>query len=243
MSDHRRRPPLPPATSSATGSTAVPVISRSYVSKHKASPREDSISSACLTHWVSVDVSASVQLITKLRARDDYFGARVSPLLLVARSGIEAFKRQPLSGTGDAVDLGVAIETSRGLAVSQIEHAQSLTLRQLTAALADAIRTARTDDAPLAHSPGSLTVSNVGPFGVDGCAPVIAGDESVLLCVGAITRRPWVLQVDGEERLAIRDVCTLSLSFDQRFIDGERSGRFLADAAAGLNDPSRLDLS
>lgn len=230
---------MPPAPHPASPQVGVP-----YASKHKATPTEDAISSASLTQWISVDVTATARVVKELRGRDDYLGARVSPLLLVARAGIEAFKRQPLTVLVDGgVDLGVATVTGRGLTVSKVEHAQSLSLRQLAAALAEVADRGRAGETLPAHAPGSLTVTNVGPFGVDGCAPVVAGDDSVLLCMGAITRKAWVVEVDGEERLAIRDVCELSLSFDQRFIDSERAANFLTDVAAALNDPSRLDLS
>ena len=117
-------------------------------------------------------------------------------------------------------------------------------MRQLTAALADLIGTARQGRTPPEdNAGGSFTITNVGPFGVDGGTPIINPGESAILCFGAISRKPWVLNVDGEERLAIRDICTLSLSFDHRHIDGEAGSRFLADVAGLMQDPSRLDLA
>lgn len=206
-----------------------------------------------VTEWLSVDVTETVALVGRLRQRQDFFGARVSPLLILSRACIEAIGRTPIINSTwdegdvvfkDAVNLGIATATPRGLTVPNIKHAQSLSLRQLTAALADLIETAREGKTPPADNlGGSFTITNVGPFGIDGGTPIINPGESAILCFGAIGRQPWVVNVEGEERLAIRDVCTLSLSFDHRHIDGESGSRFLADVAASMRDPGRLDLS
>ncbi|MGN6162056.1 MAG: dihydrolipoamide acetyltransferase family protein [Marmoricola sp.] len=207
-----------------------------------------------VTEWLTVDVSETVALTARLRERPDFAGARVSTLLILAKACIEAIGRTPIINSTwdekaaevvfkDGVNLGIAAATPRGLIVPNIKHAQSLTVRQLAAELKDLVDTAREGKTPPADSlGGSFTITNVGPFGVDGGTPIINPGESAILCFGAITRRPWVVTVDGEERLAIRDVCTLSLSFDHRHIDGEAGSRFLADVAGSMQDPSRLDL-
>ena len=69
---------------------------------------------------------------------------------------------------------------------------------------------------------GTFTITNVGPFGMEGGTPIINPGESAILCFGAVSKRPWVVSADGEDRLAVRDVCTLALSFDHRHIDGEK---------------------
>ena len=206
-----------------------------------------------VTEWLTVDVTETVALVSRLRERHDFIGACVSPLLVLARACIEAIGRTPIINSTwdqgdvvfkDAVNLGIATATPRGLTVPNIKHAQSLSLRQLTAALADLIETAREGKTPPADNlGGSFTITNVGPFGIDGGTPIINPGESAILCFGTISRQPWVVNVDGEERLAIRDVCTLSLSFDHRHIDGESGSRFLADVAASMRDPGRLDLT
>lgn len=206
-----------------------------------------------VTEWLTIDVSETIALVARLRERTDFIGARVSPLLVLARACIEAIGRVPIINSTwdqgdvvfkDAVNLGIATATPRGLTVPNIKHAQSLSLRQLTAALADLIETAREGKTPPADNlGGSFTITNVGPFGIDGGTPIINPGESAILCFGTISRQPWVVNVDGEERLAIRDVCTLSLSFDHRHIDGEAGSRFLSDVAASMRDPSRLDLT
>jgi len=209
---------------------------------------------SAFTAPVTVDVSASVALANRLRDSADYYGARVSTLLILAKACMEAIGRTPIINSTwdqgasevvfkDSINLGIAAATPRGLIVPNIKHAQSLTLRQLAAELKDLVEVARDGKTPPADTMGgSFTITNVGPFGIDGGTPIINPGESAILCFGAISRQPWVVNVDGEERLAIRDVCTLSLSFDHRHIDGEAGSRFLADVAKSMNDPSGLDL-
>jgi pyruvate dehydrogenase E2 component (dihydrolipoamide acetyltransferase) len=208
-----------------------------------------------VTEWVTVDVSESVALADRLKQRADFSGARVSTLLILAKACIEAIGRTPIINSTwdqaasevvfkDSINLGIAAATPRGLIVPNVKHAQSLTVRQLAAELKDLISTARDGKTPPADTMGgSFTITNVGPFGVDGGTPIINPGESAILCFGAISRQPWVVNVGGEERLAIRDVCTLSLSFDHRHIDGEAGSKFLADVASSMRDPSRLDLA
>jgi 2-oxoisovalerate dehydrogenase E2 component (dihydrolipoyl transacylase) len=83
-------------------------------------------------------------------------------------------------------------------------------------------------------SGGTFTITNVGVFGIDGGTPILNPGESGILAVGAIGRRPWVV----DDQVVARDVATLSLSFDHRIIDGEQGSRFLADVASILEDPA-----
>ena len=88
-------------------------------------------------------------------------------------------------------------------------------------------------------SGGTFTITNVGVFGVDAGTPIINPGESAILAFGATARRPWVVtDASGQESLEIRDVCTLSLSFDHRHVDGASGSQFLADVAAIMEDPA-----
>ena len=89
---------------------------------------------------------------------------------------------------------------------------------------------------------GTITITNVGVFGVDNGTPILNPGESAILCFGAVRPTPWV--VDGEIR--VRQVTQLSLSFDHRIVDGQLGSQFLADVARVLSDPdggARLELS
>ena len=89
-------------------------------------------------------------------------------------------------------------------------------------------------------SGGTITITNVGVFGVDTGTPIINPGESAILAFGAIRRQPWVVeQADGTETIEPRWVTQLALSFDHRLIDGELGSKFIADVGAILADPAR----
>ena len=80
---------------------------------------------------------------------------------------------------------------------------------------------------------GTITITNVGVFGVDTGTPILNPGESAILAFGAVRAMPWV--VDGQ--IVVRQVTQLALSFDHRIVDGELGSEFLADLAAVLADP------
>ena len=132
------------------------------------------------------------------------------------------------------MNLGIAVATPRGLMVPNIRHAQALPLGALTEAIGQLASTAR-DGAttPASLSGGTITISNVGVFGVDAGTPILNPGEAAILAVGAVRRMPW----EHRGELALRDVMTLSLSFDHRLVDGEQGARFLSDIGAVLTEP------
>jgi pyruvate dehydrogenase E2 component (dihydrolipoamide acetyltransferase) len=135
------------------------------------------------------------------------------------------------------VNLGIAAATPRGLIVPNIKDAGSLTMPQLAAALAALIGTARDGKtAPADMQRGTITITNVGVFGVDGGTPILNPGESAILCFGAVREQPWV----HEGTIAIRKVTQLALSFDHRIVDGQLGSEFLADVAGMLADPWQL---
>ncbi len=159
-----------------------------------------------------------------------------------------AARRAPLINAGldesageivihERLNLGFAVATPRGLIVPNIKDAGSLALPQLAGALNALISTAREGHTrPADLSGGTLSITNVGVFGVDGGTPILNPGESAIVCLGTIAKRPWV----HEGQLAIRDVVTLSMSFDHRIIDGRLASQFLADVGAMVTDPRLL---
>jgi len=198
-----------------------------------------------VTEWVSVDVTRTMKLVERLRADREFTGVKVSPLLVVAKALLLAVRRNPqVNATWDAaageivvkhyVNLGIAAATPRGLVVPNIKDAGRMSLAELAGALADLTATAREGKAsPADMSGGTITITNVGVFGVDTGTPILNPGEAGILAVGAIKQAPWV--VNGA--LAVRTVCQLALSFDHRLVDGEQGSRFLADVAAVVEDP------
>lgn len=199
-----------------------------------------------VTEWVTIDATATVELVARLKERREFAGLKVSPLLVVARACILALRRTPLvNSTWDEaaqevvvkhyVNLGIAAATPRGLVVPNVKDAHALSLADLARALEALTATARegrTQPADLAG--GSFTITNVGVFGVDGGTPIINPGESAILCLGAIKPQPWV----WGDQVVPRQVMTLSLSFDHRHVDGATGSQFLADVAGIISDPA-----
>lgn len=200
-----------------------------------------------VTEWVTVDVTATMQLVERLKARRELKDVRVSPLLVLSRAVLLAMKRTPeINSYWDEeaqevvhkhyVNLGIAAATPRGLVVPNVKDADSMSMVELAGALGELTATARDGKTqPAEMAGGTFTITNVGVFGVDAGTPIINPGESAILCFGAINKRPWV---SDEGEIVVRDVTTLALSFDHRHIDGEKGSRFLADVAGILADPA-----
>lgn len=208
---------------------------------------QSAFTSPHVTEWITVDVTAAMQLVARLKKRPEFRDTRVSPLLVLARAVILAMKRTPeINSFWDEaaqevvykhyVNLGIAAATPRGLVVPNVKDADTLSMTELAAALGELTATARDGKTqPAEMAGGTFTITNVGVFGVDAGTPIINPGESAILCFGAINKRPWVDEETGE--IVVRDVTTLALSFDHRHIDGEKGSRFLADVAGMLSDP------
>jgi 2-oxoisovalerate dehydrogenase E2 component (dihydrolipoyl transacylase) len=200
--------------------------------------------------WLDCDVSATMQLVERLKARREFTDLRVSPLLIIAKAVCLALKRSPeLNSYWDepaqhivlksSINLGIAAATPRGLVVPNIKGADSLSLAELATALSEVVTTAREGKTqPAEMAGGTFTITNIGIFGVDAGTPILNPGESGILCFGRITRRPWVVGDGSEERIEPRWVTTLSVSFDHRLADGAQGSTFLADVAAILADPA-----
>jgi pyruvate dehydrogenase E2 component (dihydrolipoamide acetyltransferase) len=183
-------------------------------------------------------------------ARRDFAGVKVSPLLFVARAVILAAERTPeINASWDEaageivlkhyVNLGIAAATDRGLVVPNIKDADGLSLRDLADAitgLTDTARAGRTSPADMLG--GTITITNVGVFGIDTGTPILNPGETGIVAFGAIRRMPWVVaETDGTESIEPRWVTQLAVSFDHRVVDGQQGSQFLSDLAGMLADP------
>ncbi len=201
-----------------------------------------------VTEFVTVDVTRTMKLVEELKQDKEMQGLRVNPLLLVAKALLVAIKRNPeINASWDEanqeivqkhyVNLGIAAATPRGLIVPNIKDAHDKTLPQLAAALGELVSTAREGKtSPAAMQGGTVTITNVGVFGVDTGTPILNPGESAILAIGAIKLQPWV----HKGKVKPRQVTTLALSFDHRLVDGELGSKVLADLAAILEQPKRL---
>ena len=200
------------------------------------------------TVFLTVDVTASMNLLEKLRSRREYDGVRLTPLVLAAKAVCLALRRHPeLNARWDEaareivryryVNLGIAAATPRGLMVPNIKDAQDLGLRELALAISDLAGTAREGRTPpAALTGGTVSISNVGVFGVDAGTPILNPGEAAILALGAVRRQPW----EHEDGIALRQVTTLSLSFDHRLVDGAEGAAFLRDIGDVLAEPAMV---
>ncbi|MEU8141240.1 dihydrolipoamide acetyltransferase family protein [Nonomuraea sp. NPDC048901] len=201
-----------------------------------------------VTEFLQLDVTETMEAVRRLRTIPDFAEVKVSPLLLVAKAVLTAARRHPMinSSWDEAaqeivvkhyVNLGIAAATPRGLVVPNIKSAHGLSLPELAAELGRLTETARAGRTqPAEMAGGTITITNVGVFGVDTGTPILNPGEAAILAFGQIRDMPWV--VDGE--LAVRKVTTLALSFDHRIVDGELGSLFLRDVGAMLEDPLRM---
>jgi pyruvate dehydrogenase E2 component (dihydrolipoamide acetyltransferase) len=239
--------PAAPAPAAARGERETREPIKGVRKMMAAAMSQSAFTSPHVTEWITVDVTAAMQLVARLKKRPELRDTKVSPLLVLARAVMLAMKRTPeINSYWDEaaqevvykhyVNLGIAAATPRGLVVPNIKDADALSMTELAAALGELTATAREGRTqPAEMAGGTFTITNVGVFGVDAGTPIINPGESAILCFGAINKRPWVDEETGE--IVVRDVTTLALSFDHRHIDGEKGSRFLADVAGMLQDP------
>jgi len=197
------------------------------------------------TVFLDVDVTRSMRLVEKLRQTPEFADRRLNLLTIVARAVTLALAGHPtLNARWDAaaneivefasVNLGIAAATPRGLMVPNLTGTERLRLPELADALSALVTTAKAGrTSPADLSGGTFSISNVGVFGVDAGTPILNPGESGILAIGAVRRRPW----EHRGKLKLRDVMTLSLSFDHRVVDGEQGSRFLAEVGAMLEEP------
>lgn len=143
-----------------------------------------------------------------------------------------------------AVDIGIAVaigpDGSEGLLVPVLRDCARRPVGELASDLLGLVARAQTRRLPLADQDGgTFTITNLGMFGVDGFTPLVLPGQTAVLGIGRITDRVVVRGGEG----VVRKVCTLSLSFDHRVVDGAPAGAFLARLAEILeseSDPSEL---
>lgn len=238
--------PAPVASSDGVRETRIPVKG---VRKATAAAMVGSAFTAPhVTEFVTVDVTRTMKLVEELKQDKELAGLRVNPLLLIAKALLVAIRRHPdINASWDEaaqeivvkhyVNLGIAAATPRGLIVPNIKDAHAKTLPQLAESLGELVSTAKEGrTSPAAMQGGTVTITNVGVFGIDTGTPILNPGESAILAVGSIKLQPWV----HKGKVKARQVTTLALSFDHRLVDGELGSKVLADVAAVLEQPKRL---
>jgi len=234
------------ATGAPAGEERIPVRG---VRKHTAAAMVASAFTAPhVTEFLQVDVTETMAATRRARELPEFAGVKVSPLLFVAKALLIAAGRHPMinSSWDEAaqeivvkrpVNLGIAVAAERGLIVPNVKGADGLPLAGLAQAIDELAATARAGQAtPADLAGGTITITNVGVFGVDTGTPILMPGEAAILAFGMVRDMPWV--VAGE--LAVRKVTTLALSFDHRIVDGELGSAVLRDVGSMLEDPVRM---
>lgn len=232
-----------PAAGERPAETRIPIRG---VRKHTAAAMVRSAFTAPhVTEFLTVDVTATMELLRGLREDRAFAGHRITPLAVVAKAVCLAAARTPeVNARWDeeaqeivqfaGVNLGIAAATDRGLVVPVIPGAERMTLVELAdaiGALAETARAGRTSPAEL--SGGTMSITNIGVFGIDAGTPILNPGEAAILATGQVRRLPW----EHRGEIALREVMTLSLSFDHRLVDGEQGSRFLGDVGRLLREP------
>lgn len=193
--------------------------------------------------WTSVDVSAGLARLASLR--ETAGEVRLSPLALVASALVDAVRAQPLlhgtwheTQTGavivlpERIGLGIAADTGRGLVVPVVHEPPVDDVVALAMRIQQVVGLARSGAArPADLTGGTITLTNVGVFDVDGGLPILTPGQSAILAMGSVRQRPWV--VDGQ--VLVRPVVQLTLVFDHRVLDGAQASAALAGIAAALS--------
>ena len=195
--------------------------------------------SAQLTTVIEVDVTR----IAKLRARaknsfQEREGVKLTYLPFFVKAATEALKAHPAlnaSIDGDQVvyhgeeNIGIAVDTPRGLLVPVIKEAGDLTIAGISKRVADlAARTRDNKVKPDELGGSTFTITNLGSNGALFDTPIINQPEVAILGVGAIVKRPVVVtDTDGNETIGIRSMVYLPLTYDHRLVDGADAGRFM----------------
>lgn len=201
-----------------------------------------------VTVFLEADVTRTTELFARLKATAEFRDVKLTFLAAVAKALCLAVTRIPEvnsrwdEGQGSIirfaeVNLGIAVATPRGLLVPNIRNAGSLGLASIATSIGDLARIGKAGKTAAADmTGGTITISNIGVFGVDAGTPILNQGEAAILAVGAVRKKPW----EFEGQIALRDVVTLSLSFDHRVLDGAEGSRFLRDIGQALSDPASV---
>jgi 2-oxoisovalerate dehydrogenase E2 component (dihydrolipoyl transacylase) len=196
--------------------------------------------------WVRVDATKTMELLAALKKRPSLSEVRLSPLAIVAMALCDAARHFPgVNSSFDTeaaevvvrrtVNLGIAADTPRGLIVPNIKGADQLDLVGMAQALNVLVDKARNGTTTPNEMIGTtITITNVGPFGVDAAMPILPPGTGAILAIGQIAKAPWVVN----DEVVVRQVAEIAMSFDHRQVDGALASRVLGHVARYLEDPA-----
>jgi pyruvate dehydrogenase E2 component (dihydrolipoamide acetyltransferase) len=196
--------------------------------------------------FVDVDATRTMEYVKRLKASTDFAGTKVTPLLIMAKAMMWAVRRNPMvNATFTAeeiivhnfVNFGIAAATPRGLIVPNIKDADKMSMLELAQAIEQLAATAREGKTtPADMKDGTITITNIGVFGVDTGTPILNPGEVAIVALGSIRPKPWVVN----NEIQVRQVTTIGATFDHRVVDGDVASRFVQDVASVIEEPALL---
>ena len=196
--------------------------------------------------FVDVDATRTMEYVKRLKASTDFAGVKVTPLLIMAKAMIWAVRRNPMVNSTwtdeeiivhNFVNFGIAAATPRGLIVPNIKNAHEMSMLELAEAIQQLAATARDGKTtPADMKDGTITITNIGVFGVDTGTPILNPGEVGIVALGSIRPKPWVVN----NEIQIRQVTTIGATFDHRVVDGDVASRFVQDVASVMEEPALL---
>ena len=196
--------------------------------------------------FVDVDATRTMEYVKRLKVSTDFAGVKVTPLLIMAKAMIWAIRRNPMVNSTftdeeiivhNYVNFGIAAATPRGLIVPNIKDADKLSMLELAEAIGQLAATARDGKTtPADMKDGTITITNIGVFGVDTGTPILNPGEVAIVALGSIRPKPWVVN----NEIQVRQVTTIGATFDHRVVDGDVASRFVQDVASVIEEPALL---
>ena len=173
-------------------------------------------------------------------------GASLSYVAVVVKAVTETLRKHPNLNSQfaddriilkQAMNIGIAVAVDNGLIVPVIANADQLSISGVNARVRDVSSRAKAGKLRLDElQGGTFTVNNTGWFGSVSSMPIINAPEVAILSMEAIVKRPRVMEVDGEDVIAVRHMMNMTCSFDHRVLDGAQVGFFLADVRKALEE-------
>jgi len=196
--------------------------------------------------FVDVDATRTMEYVKRLKASTDFAGTKVTPLLIMAKAMMWAVRRNPMVNSTfteeeiivhNFVNFGIAAATPRGLIVPNIKDADKMSMLELAQAIEQLAATAREGKTtPADMKDGTITITNIGVFGVDTGTPILNPGEVAIVALGSIRPKPWVVN----NEIQVRQITTIGATFDHRVVDGDVASRFVQDVASVIEEPALL---
>ena len=243
-------PPAPapasaPAPTAASGDTEIPLsqmrkgIARKMTQVKQTVPHAYTVVEVDLTNVVRWREANNMAF----KARE---GASLSYVAVVVKAVTETLRKHPTLNSQfaddkiilkQAMNVGIAVAVDNGLIVPVIHNADQLSISGVNARLRDISSRAHAGRLRLDElQGGTFTVNNTGWFGSVVSMPIVNAPEVAILSMEAIVKRPRVIEISGEDVIAVRHMMNMTCSFDHRVLDGAQVGFFLADVRKFLEE-------